>query len=172
MELFRCLECGICCRDIFDDRGGEKRGLTLKPEEALLFPENLIAPLAAFGLEQAETIFLYQLKANNCPLIDQNRCMIYERRPLLCRAFPLSQGGYSTKCKQFRFARNFPENFVKIVIDWGKTQLDAEKELDAYIIGSFKKYFVKGIGSWSFDLATNKWKLKKRYDTISDSVEF
>lgn len=172
MELFRCLECGICCSDIFDDRGGEKRGLTLTPQEAQLFPKELIAPLAAFGFQQPETIFLYQLKTKDCPLLDQNKCSLYEKRPLLCRAFPLSQGGYSTKCRQFRFAKNFPENFVKIVIDWGKTQLDAEKDVDAYIISSFKKYFAEGIASWSFDLATDKWKLKKRYHTIDESVEF
>ncbi|HSQ49219.1 MAG TPA: YkgJ family cysteine cluster protein, partial [Candidatus Deferrimicrobiaceae bacterium] len=97
MQSFRCSECGTCCRDIFDDRGGDKRGLTLTADEALLFPENLIAPLAAFGFEQPETIFLHQLKVKDCPLIDQNKCMIYEKRPLVCRAFPLSQGGYSTK---------------------------------------------------------------------------
>jgi Fe-S-cluster containining protein len=172
MELFKCLECGICCRDIFDERGGEKRGLTLTLQEARLFPEDLIAPLAAFGFQQPETIFLYQLKIKDCPLISQNKCTIYEKRPLVCRAFPLSQGGYSTKCRRFRFAKDFPENFVKIVIDWGKTQIEAEKDLDAYIIRSFKKYFIKGIASWSLDLATDKWKLRKRYETIDESVEF
>ena len=172
-SLFRCLKCGSCCRDIFDDREGHKRGLTLTAEEASLFPGNLIAPLMALGMEKPEIIILYQLNVNDCPFIDQtNNCRMYEKRPLICRAFPLSQGGYSTKCKLFSFPKNFPENFVKIAINWGVSQLEAETQLDQHIISHFKKEFKKRIGTWSFDLGSNQWALRKRYDECDEPVSF
>ncbi len=165
--------CGLCCRDLFDDREGHKRGLTLTIEEVLLFPKDLISPLMAVGMEKPEEIILYQLNTKDCPFIDQiNKCQIYEKRPLVCRAFPLSQGAYSTKCKLFSFAKNFPENFVKIAIDWGETQLDAESQLDRYIIGKFERGFKRGIGTWSFDLANKRWALRKRYDRYNGAVSF
>ena len=142
-------------------------------DEATLFPENLISPLMAIGTEKPSLLILYQLNVNECLFIDQtNKCMIYKDRPLVCQAFPLSQGRYSTKCKLFSFAKNFPENSVKIAIDWGNTQLEAEQKLDQYIIYNFRKWFRTGIGTWSFDLATKQWVLRKRYDCIDETVSF
>ncbi len=124
-------------------------------------------------MENPESVILYQLKANDCPYVNQNdKCVIYEKRPLVCRAFPLSQGAYSTKCRLFRFAKNFPEGFVKIAIDWGNTQLDAERKLDKHIIEHFKNAFKKGIGVWSFDLASEQWKLKMSCEKEDDTIEF
>jgi Fe-S-cluster containining protein len=172
-EAFRCRECGLCCHDLLDDRGGTKRGLTLTTKEASLFNPNLIVPLAAFGYEKPETIFLYQLETNDCPFVDQkNKCLIYEKRPLVCRAFPLSQGSFSTKCALFRFLKDFPENMVKVYMDWGKTQLDAERALDEYIVASFRENFSEGIATWSFDLASERWVMKKRYACIDEVIEF
>jgi Fe-S-cluster containining protein len=173
MSDFKCLHCGECCKNLFDNIGGEKRGLTLTVEESLLFPNEIVAPLAAFGLKNPETVFLYQLSLNNCPQINkENKCAIYEKRPLVCRSFPLTQGSFSTKCTRFWFFKNFPENSVKIAIDWGTIQLNAEKQLDAYIMDVFKRNFLQGIGSWFFDLENKTWKLKKRYLSDAETVEF
>jgi Fe-S-cluster containining protein len=173
LEAFTCLKCGNCCKDLFDTRGGEKRGLTLTIEESYLFSDKLITPLAAFGFEAPSVIFLYQLSTKDCPHTNkENQCGIYQKRPLVCQAFPLSQGRFSTKCKLFWFLKDFPENTVKVVIDWGKTQLEAERRLDDYIIAAFKNNFAQRIGSWSFDLDDGTWKLKKRYNSINETVEF
>jgi Fe-S-cluster containining protein len=173
LEEFTCLKCGRCCHDLFDDRDGNKRGLILTTNETSLFPNGSVAPLAAFGFQEPSFIFLYQLSVIDCPHINQkNECMIYERRPLVCRSFPLTQGSFSTKCKLFHFLRDFPENSVKVLIDWGITQLEAEQQLDGYIVASYRKNFQPEIGSWSYDLADSKWRLKKRCCTINDTIEF
>ncbi len=173
MEAFICKKCGSCCKNLFDNRVNQKRGLTLTTSEAKLFPEAIIAPLAAFGKDAPENIFLYQLSTNDCPYLNHNnQCDIYEKRPLVCRTFPLSQGSFSTKCRLFWFLRDFPENTVKVVIDWGKTQLEAEWQLDDYILSSYKTYFTNGIASWSFDLASKKWMLIKRYNNLEEKLEF
>ena len=172
-KSFKCLQCGTCCRDLFDYVDSQKRGLTLTLDEATLFPENLISPLMAIGTEKPSLLILYQLNVNECPFIDQsNKCMIYEKRPLVCRAFPLTQGSYSTKCKLFGFAKNFPENSVKIAMDWGNIQLEAERTLDQYILENFEKWYRNGIATWSFDLATHQWVLRKRYDNYEGAVSF
>jgi Fe-S-cluster containining protein len=173
LEVFKCKKCGNCCKDLFDFRRGEKRGLTLTTQEAALFSDKEIAPLAAFGFDSPNIIFLYQLSVKDCPHINiENHCTIYEKRPLICRAFPLTEGSFSTKCKLFWFLKDFPENTVKVVIDWGKTQLEAEKQLDDYIIATYKSNFAEGLCSWSFDLDNGKWKLIKKYRSINEIIEF
>jgi hypothetical protein len=104
LEEFKCKKCGNCCKNLFDDLKGEKRGLTLTPEESQLFPEKLVAPLAAFGLDAPDIIFLYQLSVNDCIYFNkENKCEIYENRPLVCRSFPLTQGSFSTNVNFFGF---------------------------------------------------------------------
>jgi Fe-S-cluster containining protein len=173
VEEFTCKKCGSCCKDLFDNRSNQKRGLTLTVSEAKLFPDTLIAPLAAFGKAAPENIFLYQLITNDCPYLNsKNQCDIYDKRPLVCKTFPLSQGSFSIKCRLFWFLKDFPENSVKVVIDWGKIQLEAEIQLDDYILSSFKTYFTQGVASWGFDLSDKKWVLIKRYNNIEEKLEF
>jgi len=173
LEVFTCRKCGQCCKNLIENKSNHRRGLTLTADEAKLFSDALIAPLAAFGSDAPNIVFLYQLSTNDCPYLNQNnQCDIYEKRPLVCRSFPLTQGSFSTKCDRFWFFKDFPENSVKIALDWGKTQLDAEKQLDDYILRVFKTNFSQGIASWSFDLTDKKWKLIKRYNNSRENVEF
>jgi Fe-S-cluster containining protein len=167
---FHCLRCGTCCRNLFNDKAGLKKGVTLTKSEKNLFPEKMVSPHMAVGMEKPDTIILYQLNVNDCPFIDQsNKCLIYPNRPLMCQAFPIVNFTYSGKCKFF----NFSKFSAKITIDWGEgNQVEAFGKLDRYIINHFKRNFKKGIGVWSFDLATNKWVLKNRYKTFEGRISF
>ena len=58
----------------------------LFPKEAEVFPREVIAPLFRYG----EVVIAYQVTVNRCPHLNvDNNCAIYEKRPLLCQAFPL-----------------------------------------------------------------------------------
>ena len=166
---FQCLKCGGCCRDLIWVKDGLKKGNTLTPKEAKLFPLEAISPHMAVGIEKPETVILYQLNVTDCPFIDQtNKCKIYSNRPLICQAFPIVENTYSTKCKVFSFSKYG----MKIVIDWDMYQVEAGQKLDRYIINNFKKNFKKGISVWSFDLATNKWVLRNTYKEYTGTLKF
>jgi len=167
---FQCLRCGTCCRDLFNDKAGLKKGISLTKSETKLFPEKMISPHMAVGMEKPKTIILYQLNASDCPFIDHsNKCLIYANRPLMCQAFPIVNGIYSGKCKFFSFSKAG----TKININWVEgNQLEAFGKLDRYIMNQFKRNFKKGIATWSFDLATNQWVLKNRYNVWTGSISF
>lgn len=167
---FRCLRCGTCCKNTFTDKDELKNGISLTKSEKNLFPDKMISPQMAVGMEKPKVIILYQLNVSDCPHIDQsNKCLIYANRPLMCQAFPIVNGVYSGKCKFFRFGKAGAE----IKISWVEgNQPGAYGKLDRYIMNQFKRNFKKGIGTWSFDLATNQWILKNRYKTSNGPISF
>lgn len=110
IETFKCLKCGNCCSTLV---GTEKEDLGLRPPcfigsqtnpvillnkptlniadwEKDLFPEQYRVPnCAVFDLISKKVIILnYTLKVGCCPLLNQDKCLIYEKRPVACRSFP------------------------------------------------------------------------------------
>jgi len=85
--MFECLRCGSCCRDLIIKELGCSMGLFLMPHETSLFPSEIVSPMWRLGSE----IKNYQLNVNVCPhLTEDNQCKIYSKRPVICRAFPLT----------------------------------------------------------------------------------
>ncbi len=93
MVKFECKSCGKCCKSF--GRGflplyewevpelsklAEARSITLniKPFEALLDKKTNIAFASMFGMYNEP-----------CPFLIENKCAIYENRPLVCRKFPM-----------------------------------------------------------------------------------
>jgi Fe-S-cluster containining protein len=102
MPLFNCLCCGACCKNLIvtlDEKDGVpgkyKVGLMLLQEELLLFAAEDIKPMWAIntkGKRRANRpkVILYQMTRQTCPYITKtNRCLIYKRRPTICRGYPL-----------------------------------------------------------------------------------
>lgn len=82
---FKCSRCGYCCTHLLTSRGDLTYGLYLSPSEAKYFPKEVVFPLFKNG----DNIFAYQLGMDICPHFNENKCLIYENRPLGCKAFPL-----------------------------------------------------------------------------------
>lgn len=87
--------------------GGRRFGMYLSAEEKKLFPEELVVPL--FGAGEPVQPVAYQLAVDRCPHYQEEgglgSCAIYDRRPLVCRAFPVtSRATVSPHCPSVRAA--------------------------------------------------------------------
>jgi Fe-S-cluster containining protein len=86
MLRFKCNGCGKCCGHLLSYQDDLRFGLYLSPKEALLFPEECISPLFKYY----NTIIAYQVSVDRCPhLTKDNKCAIYDNRPLTCQSFPM-----------------------------------------------------------------------------------
>ena len=90
MTRFDCLRCGKCCISFIDRFNHIPTGLALTPTEVKLFDQADVRPF--LGLQTTTGIIpvWYQLISAPCPHYDHDlhSCTIYERRPLVCRAYP------------------------------------------------------------------------------------
>jgi len=160
--IFECKKCGTCCRNLFDDIQGIRKGLLLTAKEVSLFPSEMISPSSAVGTEKRKKIIIYQLNVNTCPRIDnKNECLIYDKRPLMCKAFPYESGSFSTKCTVFsrRKVGQFYCDFAP-----SEFQIDASEKLNRYVRNRFRKYFIRGIKVWEYDLTTKNWVFKAQHN--------
>ncbi len=103
---FECKQCGKCCSII---KNSEKSigGLPLFEWEK----EELerLASEKGIKLEIGPTDLVFDKKSNSyicinfslkqepCPFLKDNKCSIYEKRPLICRYFPLAESPLSLK---------------------------------------------------------------------------
>jgi len=150
------MKCGTCCRNLLEEREGLLKGLTLTAQETCLFPSDMVSPQTATGRKKPEHIIDYQLNANDCPHIDEkNECRIYDRRPLVCRAFPYIQGNFSVKCPVL--GRLFKKPGLRITFPVPDAEAEADLKRDRYFQNRLKKYLKKGSKIWVFDLATRQW---------------
>lgn len=168
MTMFKCLKCGTCCRNLLRNFGEWTLGLFLLPNEMNLFPEKHLAPMWGIGLRgrsrpRPETVHVLQLDLNVCPMLTStNECEIYEKRPQICRAHPLSitlegnlviSGSVSKQCKG---AQKIPNNCqVKLSDYFTEEILHASANLDAYLQIMFRK--AREL-VWLFDLHSKRWK--------------
>ena len=101
---FTCQKCGKCCK-VFgvNEYTNAPRALILYKWEKdklieLAKKHNKkidVSPLMFFFDEKTQTnvVITYQFNMENvkkCPFLFANHCMIYEDRPLVCKAFPLT----------------------------------------------------------------------------------
>jgi Fe-S-cluster containining protein len=152
---FECQRCATCCRNLLEEKAGAVRGLTLTETETQLFPAEMVLPKLAVGETKPEVTILYQLDAKSCPHITkENSCPIYEKKPLMCRSFPVVAGAISNRCRFFSYRKvgvSYSEPFHM------KEQLQASDRLTKHIQNSIRKKYKKGLKLWEFDLNTKKW---------------
>lgn len=162
--FFECKKCGNCCRNLFRDSKGIRAGLVLTAKETMLFPSKMISPQLAIGMKKPKKIILYQLNVDNCPHISQkNECAIYDKRPLMCRAFPCESGILNLECSAV--SSQYGE-VKRIAVEPSvfEIEIDANKKLNRYIANLFQKHFKKGIKVWEYDLATKNWVFKAKHN--------
>ena len=158
---FECKKCGYCCKTLLEYKRGVLMGLALlTEEEKKLFDEKNITPAFAFGKEDIPIqIASYQLNLAKCPYINENnRCKIYDKRPLVCRAYPVTSN----------IGRNVADLKCPQVGKYSETELRQLMFSDMYeeainkandCVGSFFRKYGKKNRLMRFDLATKKWKI-------------
>ena len=167
-EIFQCKKCGTCCRNLLEHIRGIRKGLLLTAKEVSLFPSKMISHSLAIGTEKRKKVIFYQLNANTCPHIDnKNECLIYDKRPLMCKAFPYELGNFSNKCTVFRNRKvgQFYSGFMP-----SESQIDVSEKMNRYVRNCLKRYFKKGMKSWEYDLATKKWILRISSEKLSERL--
>jgi len=95
IALWRCLQCGECCRHLV----GQRFGMAITPEEKrrleILARRRGInvnfLPLTWNGFK----VTLYQFADEVCPFLKNNRCSIYKWKPLACCMYPVHPYGVS-----------------------------------------------------------------------------
>lgn len=154
--FLKCMKRGNCCRNLLEEREGVLKGLTLTANETSLFPSNMVSPLTATGRKRPEHIIDYQLNVNNCPHIDEaNQCRIYDKRPLVCRAFPYVQRGFSMKCPVLKGV--FKKEGLPVVFPVPPAEREADQKRDRYFQNRLRKYSKTDSKTWLFNLATRQW---------------
>ncbi len=94
---FSCNGCGWCCKN-FGDLGWlpvynwEKEFLETKAKERGISLKFVPVDLILDKRTNSAICFQFGMKNEPCPfLTTDNKCSIYESRPLVCRAYPLAQ---------------------------------------------------------------------------------
>ena len=163
-ERFICVQCGECCRNLLTEQYGLKLGLFLFPAECKLFPSGDIAPLYGYGVKgrsrpRPAVIGFYQYTRNICEhLTPDNKCSIYEKRPLACRAFPVEwtpEGIHLDRtCRFIREHLEEGETFIAVPAKlFPADVLIAETKITNAILAYARAYEV----GWTYDLRTKRW---------------
>jgi Fe-S-cluster containining protein len=149
--------------------------LLVSKDETNLFPKELVFPSASVGIDKnnpskPERVLTYQLNANVCPHVtEKNTCRIYERRPLICRAFPLISVGQMgvtiAEPQQCLFVETIEKERgsltailpmtpkkIKAVSEWEYVRL-----LGNCAINPLMKFRLSGESIWKFNLANKEW---------------
>lgn len=159
---FKCQKCGTCCRGLFVEEFGMLQGLCLSEEEAKQFDPKFIMPYIAIGDKEPATIVYYQLILADCPhLNDKNECKIYDKRPLICRVFPVHPDLNHTvilpKCPQIEKHWSREEKICPVAIEDDEIE-GALTKINIRSLTHRKECLEKGLRFWYFDLAKKEWR--------------
>lgn len=98
-QKFVCKKCGTCCRlsetkeqgGLAIDEWDIKRLLKLAKEKGKVLDINPVYGIYD-SISKKRLVIQYGLYENgkNCPFLENNKCLIYNERPLFCRAFPVA----------------------------------------------------------------------------------
>ena len=88
-QMFHCQKCGECCLGVGE---ASDEGISLMPEEVVRLADIMLLSKRKFKdrftfIKEGRRLLKYP-----CPLYSSNShlCTIYERRPIVCRAYPLN----------------------------------------------------------------------------------
>ena len=171
-----CNRCGKCCERIITDTPIGRFGMMLLPFETKRFNSKYIKPLYGIGLKgkrrkRPAIIYAYQYIGEPCEHYDPETktCRIYEKRPLVCRAYPFEYafGNYFIDDNCPVAKKLFPENTVAYLdeVENIDIEYDALRKLHTYYILVFlaNMYKTNVTITWYYDLETMKW---RRFNTM------
>ena len=105
---FKCVKCGICCGNTQE----RTRHVLLLDEEANEIGTATNQPIAEFAIEiEKRAPYRYEMKKTKedgkCVFLKENRCVIYSKRPLICRFYPFGFANDEQQ-KTFYYTRECP----------------------------------------------------------------
>ena len=119
----------------------------------------------AIGDKKPTNIILYQLNLSECPQINEkNECKIYEKRPLICRAFPVrptfGRSIILPRCPQVGKYFAGEGTMCPVFIDDDKIE-EAVSQIILNALTWKQKCMQERLKLWIFDLATKQWIIQK-----------
>ena len=105
---FKCVKCGICCGNTQE----RTRHVLLLDGEANEIAKATNQPISEFATEiEKGTPYRYEMKKTKedgkCVFLKDNRCVIYSKRPLICRFYPFGFTNYEQQ-KTFYYTKECP----------------------------------------------------------------
>jgi Fe-S-cluster containining protein len=105
---FKCVKCGICCGNTQE----RIRHVLLLEEEANEIAKATNQPISEFATEIEERApYLYEMKKTKedgkCVFLKENLCVIYSKRPLICRFYPFGFTNHELQ-KKFYYTKECP----------------------------------------------------------------
>ena len=159
MMSFICRQCGDCCRGLVFEDHGVKRGLTLFPEEAKRFPDEQIRPYLGLGKRPYDPkfkIIAYQLTADVCPNLKDDKCSDYENRSASCRQYPFSLDPDQEEDTLLGVDMNCPAA-VELVNNSDGTIEFSDRDSAERILELKKLAASNPRHAWIYDLGSEKW---------------
>ena len=154
---YKCLQCGSCCRTLYRKRGDIWTGLFLLPNEKNLFPTALIHPRYGLGRKPTHKgfkILAYQMSDNICPHLKEDRCLIYSKRPIMCKGYPRGPWGeFDYSCTVFEKLGVKDGLHITLMAE----SIENERMWSNQLRENFLKSVKKPNQLWSFDLKTRTW---------------
>ena len=146
-------------------------GLGIFSDERTLFPDELVSPHVGLGWGSPsgpKHVVSYQLNVNDCPnLSEDNRCKVYDKRPLVCQAFPLrlSEGREPHNASGCSFMKEVGKDvdslkrlrLTKLEEFMGRKELQAINEMNKLIDKSIIDHPMDARVIWVFDLKNKEW---------------
>ncbi len=97
---FKCIKCGICCGDTQE----KTRHILLLKKEASKIADATKQSIDNFAVELVgKPPYCYEMrktKEGKCVFLKANHCIIYSKRPLICKYYPF---GLETNQNQQKF---------------------------------------------------------------------
>ncbi len=156
INKFECLKCGACCKNFGSN--GSFSGLPIFEWEKQEFEKFAKEKAIYLNINPSNIIYdkksktyvniSYFMKNQPCPFLKDNKCSIYNHRPIVCRSFPLARNPLidneplSRSC--FMHCPNFnSESFLKenLGIDENNSFMIEENKL----IKEYQKFFGENI---------------------------
>jgi Fe-S-cluster containining protein len=183
MNKFKCVGCGNCCRN-FGSVGDDypkfaennvllysKPRLVFYDWEKKQFPKNSVIPHEIFYEinKKVSIIISYTIKEESCPnLMQDNKCRVYKKRPVICRTFPSAYANIKELKYTKRLANNSRICNVELEPEKLHKKLGFRKDLinnykinnDDLIKNSYKRYgdvFVYKFMKYNNDKIINKF---------------
>lgn len=98
---FKCIKCGICC----GNTEKKTRHILLLQKEANKIADAIKQPIDSFAIEiVGKSPYCYEMKKTKegkCIFLKRNRCILYSKRPLICKYYPFGLETHEDQQKIF-----------------------------------------------------------------------